>query len=33
MGQKWLLKSHPDVYAFAPDNKRVITRSTKASKN
>ena len=28
-----LVKSHPDVYAFAPDNKRVITRSTKASKN
>ncbi len=26
-----LVKSHPDVYAFAPDNKRVITRSTKAS--
>ena len=26
-----LVKSHPDVYAFAPDKKRVITRSTKAS--
>ena len=26
-----LVKSHPDIYAFAPDNKRVITRSTKAS--
>ena len=26
-----LVKSHPDVYAFALDNKRVITRSTKAS--
>ena len=26
-----LIKSHPDVYAFAPDNKRVITRATKAS--
>jgi len=26
-----LVKSHPDVYAFAQDNKRVITRSTKAS--
>ena len=26
-----LVKSHPDVYAFAPDNKRVITRATKAS--
>ena len=26
-----LVKSHPDVYAFAPDNKRVITRTTKAS--
>jgi len=25
-----LVKSHPDVYAFAPDNKRVITRATKA---
>ena len=20
-----LVKSHPDIYAFAPDNKRVIT--------
>ena len=26
-----LVKSHPDVYAFAKDNKRVITRTTKAS--
>jgi len=26
-----LVKSHPDVYAFATDNKRVITRATKAS--
>ena len=26
-----LVKSHPDVYAFAPDNKRVITRTIKAS--
>jgi dihydroxyacetone kinase-like protein len=26
-----LVKSHPDVYAFATDNKRVITRTTKAS--
>ena len=26
-----LVKSHPDIYAFAPDNKRVITRATKAS--
>ena len=26
-----LVKSHPDVYAFAKDNKRVITRATKAS--
>ena len=26
-----LVKSHPDVYAFAPDNKRVITRANKAS--
>ena len=26
-----LVKSHPDVYAFALDNKRVITRTTKAS--
>ena len=26
-----LVKSHPDVYSFAPDNKRVITRTTKAS--
>ena len=24
-----LVKSHPDVYAFAKDNKRVITRATK----
>ena len=27
-----LVKSHPDIYAFAPDNKRVITRAKKASK-
>ena len=27
-----LIKSHPDIYSFAPDNKRVITR-TKKSKN
>ena len=26
-----LVKSHPDVYAFAPDNKRVITRVKKSS--
>ncbi len=26
-----LVKSHPDVYAFAPDNKRVVTRTKKAS--
>ena len=26
-----LIKSHPDVYAFAKDNKRVITRAKKAS--
>jgi len=26
-----LVKSHPDVYAFATDNKRVITRTTKTS--
>jgi len=26
-----LVKSHPNVYAFATDNKRVITRTTKAS--
>ena len=26
-----LVKSHPDVYAFAKDNKRVITRANKAS--
>ena len=26
-----LVKSHPDIYAFAPDNKRVITKATKAS--
>jgi len=26
-----LVKSHPDVYAFAKDNKRVITRAKKAS--
>jgi len=26
-----LVKSHPGVYSFAPDNKRVITRTTKAS--
>ena len=26
-----LVKSHPDVYAFAPDNKRVITRAKKSS--
>jgi len=27
-----LIKSHPDVYALAKDNNRVITRTTKASK-
>ena len=27
-----LIKSHPDVYAMAKDNNRVITRSIKASK-
>ena len=26
-----LIKSHPDVYAFAKDNNRVITRANKAS--
>ena len=26
-----LVKSHPDIYAFAKDNKRVITRATKSS--
>ena len=26
-----LVKSHPNVYSLAPDNKRVITRATKAS--
>jgi dihydroxyacetone kinase-like protein len=26
-----LVKSHPDIYTFAPDNKRVITRANKAS--
>tara|TARA_Y100000748_G_scaffold293391_1_gene282906 strand:- start:198 stop:1193 length:996 start_codon:yes stop_codon:yes gene_type:complete len=26
-----LIKSHPDVYSFAEDNKRVITRTKKAS--
>ena len=26
-----LVKSHPDIYAFSLDNKRVITRATKAS--
>tara|TARA_B100001123_G_scaffold252825_1_gene282135 strand:+ start:2079 stop:3074 length:996 start_codon:yes stop_codon:yes gene_type:complete len=26
-----LVKSHPEVYAFTEDNKRVITRATKAS--
>ncbi len=26
-----LVKSHPEIYAFAKDNKRVIIRSTKAS--
>ena len=27
-----LVKSHPDIYSFAEDNKRVITRANKASK-
>ena len=27
-----LIKSHPDVYALAKDNNRVITRANKASK-
>ena len=26
-----LVKSHPEIYSFAPDNKRVITRAEKAS--
>ncbi len=26
-----LVKSHPDIYAFATDNKRVVTRAKKAS--
>ena len=26
-----LVKSHPDIYAFAPDNKRVIVRAKKSS--
>ncbi len=26
-----LVKSHPDIYAFAPGNKRVITRAKKSS--
>tara|TARA_Y100000590_G_scaffold372240_1_gene435200 strand:- start:119 stop:1114 length:996 start_codon:yes stop_codon:yes gene_type:complete len=26
-----LVKSHPEIYAFASDNKRVITRATKAA--
>jgi dihydroxyacetone kinase-like protein len=26
-----LVKSHPDIYSFAPDNKRVITRAKKTS--
>ena len=26
-----LVKSHPDIYTFAPDNKRVITRAKKSS--
>jgi len=26
-----LVKSHPEIYAFAKDNKRVVTRTTKAS--
>ena len=25
-----LIKSHPDIYSFAKDNKRVITRTKKA---
>ena len=27
-----LIKSHPDIYALAKDNNRVVTRATKASK-
>ncbi len=27
-----LVKSHPDIYSFAEDNKRVITRANKSSK-
>ena len=27
-----LIKSHPDVYALAKDNNRVVTRANKASK-
>jgi len=26
-----LIKSHPNIYTFAKDNKRVVTRATKAS--
>jgi len=26
-----LVKSHPNIYAFAKDNKRVISRSNKAT--
>ena len=26
-----LVKSHPEIYSFAPDNKRVVTRAEKAS--
>ena len=26
-----LVKSHPEIYSFASDNKRVITRTKKAS--
>ena len=26
-----LIKSHPDVYALAKDNNRVVTRANKAS--
>ena len=26
-----LIKSHPDIYSFAPDNKRVITRTKKST--
>ncbi|SVC95795.1 uncharacterized protein METZ01_LOCUS348649, partial [marine metagenome] len=26
-----LVKSHPDIYSFAQDNKRVITRAKKSS--